>query len=326
MIKVRRYQKEDKNIWDNFIQNSKNATFLFERNFMDYHEDQFIDISLMIFKDEKLIAVLPANLSSKNEVVSHSGLTYGGIVLGKEVRLNLYLMLFREILFFLNSSDINVLKLKSLPVFYSTLPSQENVYALFLVEAKIFRVDTSLTIIQEEKLSYQSRRIRSIKKAHKLNYSIVKGNDFKIFWNEILEPNLMSRFGNKPVHSLAEIELLAERFPKNISQVNIFVNNKIVAGSTIFETENVAHAQYISANDYGRESGAIDELFNYMIMEVFKKKKYFDFGICNEQEGKLLNHGLLDWKEGFGGRTFTHEFYEINTANFNLLNNTISND
>jgi hypothetical protein len=235
-------------------------------------------------------------------------------------------VLFREILFFLNSSDINVLKLKLLPVFYSNLPAQEIIYALFLVKARIFRVDTSLTILQEERLSYQSRRIRSIKKAKKLNHSIVKGNDYKIFWNEILEPNLMSRFGNKPVHSLAEIELLAERFPKNISQVNIFVNDKIVAGSTIFETENVAHAQYISANDYGRESGAIDELFNYLILELFKNKKYFDFGICNEKEGKFLNHGLLDWKEGFGGRTFTHEFYEINTANFNLLDNTIFND
>jgi hypothetical protein len=326
MIKVKKYQKEDKDVWDNFVQNSKNGTFLFERNFMEYHEDRFIDYSLMIFKDEELFAVLPANLSSQNEVFSHSGLTYGGIVLGKEVRLNLYLVLFREILSFLNLMGIDILKLKLLPIFYSNIPSQENIYALFLVGARIFRVDTSLTILQEEKLSYQSRRIRSIKKVQKLNYSIANGNDFKVFWNDILEPNLMSRFGNKPVHSLAEIELLAEKFPKNISQVNIFVNDKIVAGATIFETKYVAHAQYISASDYGRESGAIDELFNYMITELYNKKKYFDFGICNEQDGKFLNHGLLDWKEGFGGRTFTHEFYEINTTNFSLLDKTIKND
>lgn len=326
MIKVRIYQKEDKLIWDNFVQNSKNGTFLFKRDFIEYHKDRFIDYSLMIFNNEELIAVLPANMSSKNEVYSHSGLTYGGIVLGKEIKLNLYLMLFREILRFLYSSNINVLKLKLLPVFYSNLPSQENIYALFLVKARIFRVDTSLTIVQDERLQYQIRRVRSIKKAQKLTHTIVKGNDFKIFWNEILEPNLMSRFGCKPVHSLTEIELLAEKFPKNISQVNIFVNNKIVAGSTIFETENVAHAQYISADDIGRANGAIDELFNHMIVNLFKKKKYFDFGICNEQEGRFLNHGLLDWKEGFGGRTFTHEFYEINTSNFNLLDNTISNN
>lgn len=324
-MEIRKYKKEYKDIWNSFIDNSKNSSFLFKRDFMEYHKDRFEDFSLMAFNGEKLIGILPANRTNE-EVISHSGLTYGGLVVEKKIRLNEYLKILREILLFFHNNKITFLKVKAMPVFYSSLPSQENIYAMFIVNAKRFRVDTSLTIVQNERLSYQSRRKRSIKKANTPEYSILRGNNFKEFWEEILEPNLLERFGTKPVHSLFEIEQLSNKFPNNISQVSIYKNNKIVAGSTIFETEDVAHAQYISANDFGRKNGALDKLFDYMIMEVFNDKKYFDFGISNEEEGRFLNHGLLDWKEGFGARTFVHEFYAIETANFYLLDKIIKND
>ena len=44
---------------------------------MDYHKDRFEDYSLMVFKDEKLVAVLPAN-RVEDKLFSHQGLTYGG--------------------------------------------------------------------------------------------------------------------------------------------------------------------------------------------------------------------------------------------------------
>ena len=326
MVEVRKFVREDKEIWNTFISNAKNATFLFYRDYMDYHADRFEDHSLMIFKKNKLQAVVPACINKENKLISHSGLTYGGIVIGKDIRLNLYLKIYSAINNFLKLEGINQWDLKLLPDFYTELPSQECQYALFLDEAQRKRVDTALVICQKSKLKYQNRRKRSINNAKKAEFKVLKDGDFESFWNIILSPNLMERFGVRPVHSLKEIEFLAEKFPENISQVNIYENNEIIAGCTVYETNTVAHAQYISANDYGRKSGALDLLFDVMINDLFSHKEYFDFGICNERSGKALNGGLLDWKEGFGGRTYVHEFYQLNTSNTKALQCVVRNE
>ena len=46
---------------------------------MDYHSEKFSDYSLLIYKGEKLIALLPANLIN-DQLFSHSGLSYGGFI------------------------------------------------------------------------------------------------------------------------------------------------------------------------------------------------------------------------------------------------------
>ena len=52
---------------------------------------------------------------------------------------------------------------------------------------------------------------------------------------------------------------------------------------------------------------------------------FFDFGTSNESNGKKINSGLLYWKEGYGARTHTQDFYEILTSNFNKLNDLFIN-
>ena len=77
-----RYRKELKSEWDQFVANAKNATFLFMRDYMDYHADRFFDCSLMFYDDGKLRALLPANYDKKHRTIaSHGGLTYGGLIL-----------------------------------------------------------------------------------------------------------------------------------------------------------------------------------------------------------------------------------------------------
>ena len=61
-ITAEKYSSKNKDIWNEFIKNSKNGIFMFDRNFMDYHSDRFIDFSLMFYEEEKLIAVMPASL------------------------------------------------------------------------------------------------------------------------------------------------------------------------------------------------------------------------------------------------------------------------
>ena len=81
---VRKYQSTDYLTWNEFVANAKNATFLFHRDFMEYHSDRFQDFSLLIFdENQNLKAILPAN--RVNDIVfSHHGLTYGGLVLNQK--------------------------------------------------------------------------------------------------------------------------------------------------------------------------------------------------------------------------------------------------
>jgi len=78
---VRKYQSTDYSTWNEFVATAKNATFLFHRDFMEYHSDRFQDFSLLIFdENQNLKAILPAN-RLEEVVYSHQGLTYGGLIL-----------------------------------------------------------------------------------------------------------------------------------------------------------------------------------------------------------------------------------------------------
>ena len=314
-----KYSSSYKEKWDDFLDKSKNSTFLFKRDFLEYHSDRFLDYSVMVFDGDELCALLPACLENINTINSHGGLTYGGLVVLEDIKLNSYLKIFSSILYFLNSEGIYQLKYKAIPAFYTKIATQEEDYASFILRAENFRTDTSLAINRSKSIPYQNRRLRCIKKANSFNLIVKEDNNFDVFWESILSPNLLKKFNKSPTHSLSEIKYLAHKFPNNIKQFNVYKDNDIVAGCCIFVTETVAHAQYISSNDLGRNMDAIDLLFDYLIKDRFKTKEYFDFGICNENEGLSLNHGLLDWKEGFGGRTYAHKFYLIQTINYKLI-------
>lgn len=319
---VRLYQKSDFETWNAFIDKAKNATFLFHRNFMEYHNDRFCDFSLVIEDEAKWIAVLPANVVDQT-VFSHQGLTYGGLVYDEKLKLSAVLEIFKIILIYLKNNKILTLQMKMLPSFYSQFPSEELNYALFLAEAKLIRRDTCAIIDLKQSYKLSKIRVRGIAKAKKYNLIVKEESDFKSFWNTVLIPNLELNHRVKPIHSLEEIQKLQQEFPNNIRQFNVYYEGAIIAGATIFETKNVAHAQYISGNETKGELGSLDFLFYKLITEIFKDKSYFDFGISNENQGKNLNEGLSYWKESFGANIIVQDFYEVSTANYPLLENVI---
>ena len=315
---VRLYQKTDYKDWNVFIGKAKNATFLFYRDFMEYHSHRFQDYSLLIFDEKELVSVLPANRVDK-EVYSHQGLTYGGLVYSEKTKLVSVIAFFRSIMIFLDDNKIEKLHIKTIPSIYHNKPSEELNYALFLMEAILKRRDTLAVIDLSKKNSLSKLRKRSIQKGISNDFAIKEVNDFEEFWNQILIPNLGQKHQVKPVHNLEEITKLKALFPKNIRQFNVYENGAIIAGTTIFETENVAHCQYISGKEDKNELGGLDVLFQHLISIVFKSKRFFDFGISNENQGKKLNNGLSYWKESFGASTIVHDFYEVETSNYYLL-------
>ena len=322
MYIIKRYETKDYSDWNAFISTAKNATFLFNRDFMEYHSDRFEDFSLMIFQEDKLVCVLPANRVGAT-IYSHQGLTYGGLVFQTNIKLAYSIAIFRDILIYLNENQIDKLNLKLIPSIYCNGFSEEIEYSLFLLKAQLIRRDCLSVINLLNLISFSKIRIRGVKKGSINNLIIKEVNDFEEFWTKILIPNLEFKHNVKPAHNLDEISKLKKIFPKNIRQFNVYYKDEIIAGTTIFESQNVAHAQYISGNESKLINGSLDYLYDNLIKVVYKDKKFIDFGISNEDQGKRLNNGLSYWKESFGASIVVHDYYEVETLNYIKLDNVI---
>lgn len=309
MICVVRYEVKHKPLWDDFILKSKNGVFLFYRNYMDYHADRFADHSLLFFDDNKMVAVMPANATG-SEFVSHGGLTFGGIISDYRMRTPLMLEIFAALKEYLIAQGFKELIYKAIPHIYHELPAEEDLYALFIHNAKLFRRDVSSTIYMQERVSYSKGRKWSVKKSKAAGLDVRRSYDFKTFM-AIEEDNLRRKYGVNPTHTADEIQLLASRFPENIKLFTVHMDDIMVAGVIVYESKNVAHAQYISSNDRGEEVGGLDIILDFLINEYYLEKKYFDFGISTEKSGRYLNVGLIQNKESFGARATVYDFYEI---------------
>ena len=305
-------------LWNDFVSRAKNATFLFHRDFMEYHSDRFLDYSLLVFENENLISILPAN-RIEQLVFSHQGLTYGGFVFEEKIKLGQLINIVKEVLCFLAENEIETLKLKLIPNIYNTFFSEELEYAMFITEAKLMRRDCLSVLDLTKQYKFSKTRKESIHRGNKNNLNIVEEPNFKLFWNEILIPNLDKKYNAKPVHTVEEIERLHRQFPNNIRHFNVYDKDDIVAGTTIFVTDKVAHPQYISGNSQKNELGSIDYLYHYLITEIFKDKHYFDFGPSHENDGKQINQGILFWKESFGAKTTVQDWYEVEVNNYKNL-------
>ena len=308
-MEIRRYRREDKELWNSFVSRARNATFLFDRNYMDYHADRFDDNSFMFYHKGKLKAVLPANVAG-DTLYSHQGLTYGGLLLDKKATVEDVLECFDSLNSWLRENGISKVVYKALPWIYQQYPSEEDLYALtWKCKAQLISRDISSSIVIDNKLKFAESRKSGIRKALSLNIEVGESNDVDGFWH-VLEDNLGNRYNAKPVHTANEMKLLMSRFPNNIKLYVAKMNGEIVGGTLIYVTPQVVHTQYISASVEGKKHGALDLLLDYIINKVYANCRYFDFGKSTEQGGAYLNEPLIFQKEGFGGRGVCYDWYQ----------------
>jgi len=308
---VKRYHKNDKALWTEFITQAKNATFLFHRDFMEYHSDRFEDFSLLVFEEEKLKAVLPANKSG-NSVYSHQGLTYGGLVFMDKLKAGKVELILDEIMLFLKENAIETFYYKPIPSFYFPVGNQETDFFLLRRGAVLEHKEMNLAVNLELPFSISKSKLKHFRRIENLDLDIVEEQDFNPFWEEVLEPRLLEKFNVKPVHSKQEIALLRERFPQNIKQYSVYQNEEIIAGITLFETKNGVKSQYGATSKKGEEVRALDFLFINLIHKYKRKgKRFFDMGIVNEENESGYNAGLLKQKEELGCTVYNQDFYKI---------------
>lgn len=310
MYNIRRYTPADQAVWDKYVSQARNATFLFYRGYMDYHSDRFHDHSLLFYKGNHLHSILPAH-EREYTFCSHLGLTFGGLIMDKNVTAADVVQLFRELNAYLREQGFLKVIYKPVPWVYHQLPSEEDLYAIYWqCHARITQRDMGTTIFMQEHLRWRKDRLRRLKKAQEAGIIVKKTDDFASFW-KVLDDNLQKRHQVHPVHTLTEIELLHSRFPDNIVQYNSYYKGEVVAGLTFYLNKGVMiHGQYCSSNDIGKELGAVDAIYNKVMYEDYPDYKYLDFGRSTEGNGDFLNEGLIAQKEGFGGRGVVYDTYE----------------
>lgn len=319
MIELKRYTSEFAAEWDDFVSKSKNGTFILKRRFMDYHQDRFLDHSLMIYQDDELMAVVPAH-QIEDTLFSHQGLTYGGFVWHKKIKFIQAFDCFKAALGYAYDQGIEKLNLKEIPRIYAQIPSDELDYFLNRAQAKCLKKDVALVIDYQNALGFEKNRREGLNKARRHELRVLCDDNYEGFWKTILIPELSEKHKAKPVHSLEEIRLLASRFPDNIKQVSVYKGEKLVAGTTVFLTPTVVHPQYVMGDADKNKLGSIDLAYDFIIKEFATGRRYFDFNTSSENQGAILNSGLLFWKQSCGARCITVNQYQIETKRYKDLN------
>ena len=305
---IKAYTPDKSQEWDQFVQQTRNGTFMHLRSYMDYHADRFEDASLMVYDNDKLVAMLPAS-KHNNMVASHGGLTYGGLLVARKLSASKTLEICQQICAYYQEVGFEKLRYKAIPYIYHTLPSQDDLYAMFRLNAQRVRVDLSSTIDIQNKPAYSKGRKHSIAKAKKWHFNIQETTDFDTYF-AIVGQRLADKYDTVPTHSAQEMALLQERHPKNIKLYAVYNEEVMEAGVLVYITDTCTHAQYMAATDFGRENGALDLAVDHAIKQA-ANKRYLDFGISTEEAGQYLNTGLLRQKEMFGSQTTVYETYEL---------------
>ncbi len=163
-LTLRVYQPQYKSQWDQFVANSKNGVFLFNRDYMEYHQNRFQDHSLLFFMNGELVALLPANLEN-HTLHSHAGLTFGSVISGSGMTLSLMLEVFGALVEHCKQEGITQVVYKTVPYIYHSAPADEDLYALFRSNARLIARNVSSAIYLPQRVAFDSRRKESLRKA-----------------------------------------------------------------------------------------------------------------------------------------------------------------
>lgn len=308
MWEVIRYSDACRETWNCFVATSRQGTFLFDRDYMDYHRSRFTDHSLLVYRKGRLFALLPGNVDH-DVLWSHQGLTYGGLLTQDRATVADVCEVFEAINAYLRSQGFRRVVYKAVPWIYHRLPAEEDLYALIAIcHARLTARHVSSTL-SLPRLPFRESRMSGLRKAKRTGLTVGEHTDFALFW-PILTDNLHRQYDARPVHTVEEMQSLHAKFPDRIRLFMAFQEERPLAGTVVFETPQVAHTQYISASPEGKAVGALDLLFDDLLHRRYAHVRYFDFGKSSNGDGRELNHSLIFQKEGFGGRAVCYDWYE----------------
>lgn len=303
--------------WNDFILSHSIASFLFNRDYMDYHKKRFLDHSILLYSSSgKLIALLPANEANGQKQISvHEGLTYGQLICDPYAKVEELKRYWFAILAYFHARQFSDMYFKCPPPFYNAYLNEGNSYVFFLLQARLVRCDTSFVADRTHLLPLSGNIMREVKVARSAQYTISESKDFHLFWDHLLIPLLRDKHQTNPIHSKEEMLALHRQFPHNIKLMTANdQNGNMQAGAVLYIHNDAIHCQYIASGVEGKKSGALNFLMLELVKNYLPEKRYFDLGTANK-EASRLNEGLVFWKERIGGRVRIMPHYLIDIPN-----------
>lgn len=307
MFSVRPYAPADAPAWDALVTRSRNGNLLHRRGYMDYHAERFTDASLVVERGGEIVAVLPANVDG-DTVASHAGLSYAGLICSQALRAAATLAVFERIGEYYRSRGLARLRYKAVPHIFHAAPAEEDLYALHRLGARLYRRDLSSAIALRDPPRFSAERRRSIARAGRTGLRVRAGGDLAAF--HALLAQVLQRHAATPTHRLEELRRLQAAFPAQIVLHEVRDGDELLAGALVYDFGRVVHTQYLAASERGRRVDALSLLLAGLIGHDYAQREYFSLGVSTEDEGRVLNAGLVEQKERFGARAVVHDFYE----------------
>lgn len=304
------YQEHLRDQWDTFVWGSNNGTLFHTRKFLNYHpEDRFLDHSLVFAKDKKWLAVLPAASRTDGQtrqLISHPGLSFAGPAFDSSLSIRDTFRFTDALIEFAYRNDFAQITLTLAPQVYYWRPSNYLEFALlqsgFTYRKREVSSVIPLDFAEEDVLMvFNSESARAVRKAMKSGVTARESKDFSDFY-AILKKNLKLRHNVEPTHTLEELHLLADLFPRRIRLFEAVFADQVIAGIVVFVCNaRVALAFYVSHNERMQELRGVNFLFYYVIRWAIRQNlKFLDFGIFTVNMNP--NWGLARFKESFGAQ------------------------
>lgn len=323
------YSPDAKTDWDKAAKAARQRTFLFQRDYMDYHADRFKDASLLLYDTKgRLRGLLPANVSNidARRVETHGGLTFGGLLTDTTCGTADCMAMLDTAAAHYAKAGFTEMLYKPVPHIYHSPAAEEDLYWLFRRGAKLVTRNVSTVTTLDKEAHYSTLRRRKIHRAQKQSPALrmtVGAEWLPAYW-EVLDDVLKERHGAKAVHTLSEMQRLAALFPEEIqlyaavqSSESDAGGERLLAGCVVYRSPLVAHLQYIACSDAGYECCALDWLLDKLAeAERLRTRpaQLLDFGTSNEEGGQVLNEGLIFQKEGFGARAVCYDHYLLSLS------------
>ena len=307
-IEIRRYADSLKQTWDRFVPTTKNRSFLFLRDYMDYHRERFSDHSLLFLVNRRLLACLPAHVAD-GKLCSHLGLTFGGLLLHRDIRLRQVQGIVRALCGHLRTHGLTAALYRPMPHPYHEFPAEEDIASLHAHGATVVEARATLCLRAGPPDRLARDRRRELCRDEVGALTIRRSTDFRTFMRHCAR-YLARRFGSEPVHSEDEMALLASRFPDNIQLYVIERGAELLAGQILYRHGSCAKLQYgAPASDF-IEEGIMTRLDTHLLTEVLPAGSWLDFGHSHDPAGRF-NEGVHQFKESMGARTVTLATYNL---------------
>ncbi|MBD3316581.1 MAG: GNAT family N-acetyltransferase [Chitinivibrionales bacterium] len=281
-IRVMQLSEERRAEWEDFICRANNGTVFHRLSFLDYHpSERFAFHHLMFYKDDTLIAALPASITD-GRLKSPAGASFGGFVVPPRLDLRTADQIIKELLTYCHNINVKEILITPPMQVYSKTFDESIEYAMLYNH---FRQDCALyssvidlsQICDKTDLSRNTRH--KINKAVNKNVRIAESDAFEEFYPILLKNK--AKFGVQPTHTLEELRRIHALVPGMMKLFVAYHETKPIAGELLFAANDRCILNFYTMHLYEyRNLFAVNYLVEHALRwSVQQGYRYYDYGV-----------------------------------------------